>query len=82
MQFMAIKVLQGNGHTYRRDLESFLYIFIWICIRYSHENVGDLGDTAVPPSGPSKRRVRPMKINILQDLYTGDNTKTGSHGWV
>jgi serine/threonine protein kinase len=27
MQFMAIKVLQGKGHTYRHDLESFFYVF-------------------------------------------------------
>jgi serine/threonine protein kinase len=28
MQFMAIEVLEGKGHTYRHDLESFLYVFI------------------------------------------------------
>lgn len=32
MQFMAIEVLEGKGHTYRHDLESFLYVFIWMCI--------------------------------------------------
>jgi serine/threonine protein kinase len=26
MQFMAIEVLQGKGHAYRHDLESFLYV--------------------------------------------------------
>jgi hypothetical protein len=33
MQFMAIEVLQGKGHTYRHDLESFFYVFTWMCIR-------------------------------------------------
>jgi serine/threonine protein kinase len=34
MQFMAIEVLQGKGHTYWHDLESFLYILIMVWIRY------------------------------------------------
>jgi hypothetical protein len=48
IQFMAIEVLQGKGHTYRHDLESFFYVFIWMCIRYGHENVGGLEEAAVP----------------------------------
>jgi serine/threonine protein kinase len=28
MQFMAIEVLEGKGHTYRHDLESFFYVFV------------------------------------------------------
>lgn len=39
MQFMAIEVLQGKGHTYRHDLESFFYVFIWVCIRYGQDTV-------------------------------------------
>jgi hypothetical protein len=38
MQFRAIKVLQGKAHPYRHDLESFFYVFIWICIRYGQED--------------------------------------------
>jgi serine/threonine protein kinase len=41
MRFMAIEVLEGNGHTYRHDLESFLYVFIWMCIRYGYEGTGE-----------------------------------------
>ena len=33
MEFMAIEVLQGIDHTYRHDLESFLYVLIWLCAR-------------------------------------------------
>ena len=33
MEFMAIEVLQGIDHTYRHDLESFLYVQIWLCAR-------------------------------------------------
>ncbi|KAI1205533.1 FunK1 protein kinase [Annulohypoxylon truncatum] len=30
--FMAIGVLKSECHTYRHDLESFLYVFLWIII--------------------------------------------------
>ena len=33
MEFMAIQVLQRVAHTYRHDLESFFYVFLWICAR-------------------------------------------------
>lgn len=34
-EFMAIGALEGMPHTYRHDLESFYYVFIWICIHYT-----------------------------------------------
>ena len=37
MEFMAIEVLQGHTHTYRHDLESFLYVFLWTIVRYNPE---------------------------------------------
>jgi len=70
MQFMAIEVLQGKGHTYRHDLESFFYVFIWMCIRYGREEAGDRLDGA-NESKPNKRRVRPAETSILRDWYTG-----------
>lgn len=33
MLFMAIEALRGKPHTYRHDLESFLYVLIWLCAR-------------------------------------------------
>lgn len=30
--FMAIDVMKRRQHTYRQDLESFLYVFLWIAI--------------------------------------------------
>src|SRR2546423_13946886 len=40
MEFMAINVLRRSGpHSYRDDLESFLYVLIWICVMY--ESTGD-----------------------------------------
>lgn len=34
MFFMAIEILKGTAprHTWRHDLESFLYVLIWICV--------------------------------------------------
>jgi hypothetical protein len=72
MQFMAIEVLQGKGHTYRHNLESFFYVFIWLCIRYGHEEAGDRLEAAgANESKPNKRRVRPAKTSILRGWYTG-----------
>ncbi|WKT54244.1 Fungal-type protein kinase [Fusarium oxysporum f. sp. vasinfectum] len=36
--FMAIGVLKGECHTYRHDLESFLYVFLWTVITNHTEN--------------------------------------------
>ena len=37
MELMAIEALQGTAHTYRHDLESFFYVFLWAIIRYGQE---------------------------------------------
>ncbi|KAF7867283.1 hypothetical protein EAF04_005366 [Stromatinia cepivora] len=61
MQFMAIEVLEGNDHTYRHDLESFFYVFVWMCIRYGYEGMGR----------QNPKKVMKQKKNILQNWYTG-----------
>lgn len=65
MQLMAIEVLQGKGHTYRPDLESFFYVFVWMCIRSGHEKKAGLEKAAMPRSKPNNRRVRPIRTSIL-----------------
>jgi hypothetical protein len=37
--FMAIDLLTGTPHTYRHDLESFLYVFLWIAICGGHKRL-------------------------------------------
>ncbi|TAQ83209.1 hypothetical protein B7494_g8467 [Chlorociboria aeruginascens] len=37
MEFMAIGALRGETHSYRHDLESFLYVLIWVGLRYGHD---------------------------------------------
>ena len=69
MQFMAIEVLQEKGHTYRHDLESVFYVFIWMCIRYGYE---DVGETSGPLRSTSRKtRARPISTSRLRGWYTG-----------
>lgn len=62
--FMAIGVLKGRRHTYRHDLESFLYVFLWavICGR------------APEPSRSSKLRLwrRSSNFEELADIKMRD----------
>jgi len=68
MQFMAIEVLEGKGHTYRHDLESFLYVFTWMCIRYGHDDGDD--------NPKAKKQIRPLAAaSCLRDWYTGTYTQ-------
>ncbi|OBT40386.1 hypothetical protein VE00_10085 [Pseudogymnoascus sp. WSF 3629] len=60
MQFMAIEVLHGKGHTYRHDLESFFYVLIWMCIRYGHVDMDD-----------GQARKSRQLTSALRDWYTG-----------
>lgn len=40
MEFMAVEVLNGPvRHTYRHDLESFLYVFLWVVIGSRQESL-------------------------------------------
>lgn len=39
--FMAIDVLKGRRHTYRHDLESFFYVFVWVLISNGNDDPPD-----------------------------------------
>jgi hypothetical protein len=56
MQFIAIEVLQGKGHTYWHDLESLFYVFIWMCIRYGHKDVADVEKQIHRAQSQSRKR--------------------------
>ena len=49
MEFMAIEVLEGGAHTYRHDLKSFFYVFLWVIIRYSQETDKNLPSSFASP---------------------------------
>jgi len=77
---MAIEVLQSKGHTYRHDLESFFYVFTWMCIRYGYENVGDGEETCAPQESiVKKRRVRPIMTSRLRRWYSATYTEIGQN---
>jgi Fungal protein kinase len=38
LPFISIGVLMKHIHTYRHDLESFFYVFVWLCIAYDGPN--------------------------------------------
>ncbi|KAL0631022.1 hypothetical protein Q9L58_010124 [Maublancomyces gigas] len=42
MEFMAIGALSAESHTYRHDLESFFYVFLWLCIHYHPDGTGQM----------------------------------------
>ena len=65
MEFMAIEVLEGRAHTYRHDLESFFYVFLWVIIRYGQEDGMGL---------PKTSRLRRWYAGTYEDIA---NTKRG-----
>ncbi|KAG6108505.1 hypothetical protein E4U13_006406 [Claviceps humidiphila] len=64
IEFMAVEVLLGQQHTYRHDLESFLYIFIWLCFVYGAQGKGREPTDAIP--GWSKG-----SLNLIAQLKLG-----------
>src|SRR3954453_12787458 len=46
LDFIAIAVLEGKSHSFRHDLESFLYVLIYMCFYFDF------------PQQPSEGRVR------------------------
>ncbi|CAK7268910.1 hypothetical protein SEPCBS57363_003330 [Sporothrix epigloea] len=76
IQFMAVEVLQGADHTYRHDLESFLYVLLWMCARQSWHNGFPAQDEKAPPASYLRR----WEIGSLYDLAAnkqGDMTIGG-----
>jgi hypothetical protein len=63
MQFMAVEVLRKTDHTYRHDLESFFYVLIWLCARFSWNN-GFAGG----PKPPKESLLRKWEIGIFNDI--------------
>ena len=59
MQFMAIGVLEGESHTYRHDLESVFYVFLWTIILYPWRT---------DPKQPTSRRLQRWCQGTYQDI--------------
>ncbi|KJZ69215.1 hypothetical protein HIM_11394 [Hirsutella minnesotensis 3608] len=75
MQFMAVEVLRKADHTYRHDLESFFYVLLWMCARYSWSN-GFGGEEKLPKESD----LRNWEIGSFRDIAKakeGDMTVNG-----
>ena len=59
MQFMAIGVLENELHTYRHDLESIFYVFLWTIILYPKRT---------NPKLPTPRRLQRWYEGSYQDI--------------
>ncbi|KAK1251548.1 hypothetical protein MKX07_007027 [Trichoderma sp. CBMAI-0711] len=72
MHFMAVEVLRTADHTYRHDLESFLYVLLWMCARQSWHN-GFAGDEK-PPKESLLRRWEIGSFKYIATAKEGDMT--------
>ncbi|CAK7568459.1 MAG: hypothetical protein SEPTF4163_006450 [Sporothrix epigloea] len=64
LQFMAVEVLLGADHTYRHNLESFLYVLLWMCARQSWHNGFHTQDEKAPRASCLRR----WEIGSLDEL--------------
>ena len=65
MQFIAIGVLEGKPHTYRHDLESIFYVFLWTIILYPQRT---------DPKLPTPKRLQRWYQGTYQEIA---DTKKG-----
>ncbi|KAG6149295.1 hypothetical protein E4U37_006907 [Claviceps purpurea] len=71
IEFMAIGVLLGQQHTYRHDLESFLYVFIWLCFVYGSKGKGREPTDAIPgwSKGSSLDVIAQLKLGHMGSSF-------------
>lgn len=67
--FMAIGVLESERHTYRHDLESFLYVFLWTIITNHTE------------SPPESSKLRQWSSGDWDELAARKSLDTGQDGF-
>jgi hypothetical protein len=67
--FMAIGVLKGECHTYRHDLESFLYVFLWVIIANHTEKL------------PEKSKLRQWSDGDWDELATRKSLDMDQNGF-
>ncbi|KAM4067491.1 kinase [Hirsutella rhossiliensis] len=75
VQFMAVEVLRKTDHTYRHDLESFFYVLLWMCARYSWSN--GFGGGEKPPKESDLRNWQIGSFRDIAKAKEGDMTMNG-----
>ncbi|KAF3061013.1 hypothetical protein GL218_02854 [Daldinia childiae] len=67
--FMAIGVLKSECHTYRHDLESFLYVFLWTIITNHEENPPETSKLRQWSNGDWEKLAIQKSIDMDQDSF-------------
>jgi hypothetical protein len=67
--FMAIGVLKGECHTYRHDLESFLYVFLWTIITNRTENPPETSKLRQWSNGDWNELALRKSLDMHQDYF-------------
>ncbi|KAI3328899.1 FunK1 protein kinase [Xylariaceae sp. AK1471] len=67
--FMAIGVLKRECHTYRHDLESFLYVFLWTIITNHTENPPETSKLRQWSSGDWNELAVRKSLDMDQDSF-------------
>ena len=67
--FMAIGVLKSERHTYRHDLESFLYVFLWTVITNHMENQPETSKLRQWSSGDWDELAARKSLDMDQDGF-------------
>ncbi|GKT64226.1 hypothetical protein ColTof3_11565 [Colletotrichum tofieldiae] len=67
--FMAVGVLKGETHTYRHDLESFLYVFLWTIITNHAENPPETSKLRQWSNGDWKELAVRKSFDMDQDNF-------------
>lgn len=70
--FMAVGVLKEERHTYRHDLESFLYIFLWIIITNHREDPPEGSKLQQWSNGSWEELAERKFLDMSQDDRFGD----------
>lgn len=69
--FMAIGVLKGEQHTYRHDLESFLYVFLWTVITNHSEDPPEASKLRQWSNGDWNELAVRKSLDVDQDNFQG-----------
>lgn len=75
LQFMAVDVLNRSEHTYIQDLQSFLYVLIWLCAEDAWKKPAITKEESRGSERPLKRWFSPKISEIIQAKQDDMTTK-------
>ncbi|KAI1496149.1 FunK1 protein kinase [Biscogniauxia marginata] len=67
--YIAIGVLKSERHTYRHDLESFLYVFLWTIITNHTENLPETSKLRQWSNGDWNELAVRKSLDMVQDSF-------------